>query len=726
MVINSAELSAPRLDKALQTLARSAEMGHIEARSTCGRLFEAFRYPSPIPRDVEICWLLDASKQGSSTAQERLHALDRKIFEHAIEESQFGYRIVCPKLVEALNKQSQSAMESKNPFEVLFGRIHCFASTGDTKYLLGLSNVPKSVYNLVNCLGETPLLVACRHGHATTAAFFLERGSDPRILTNDGVSALHFLSAFDDTHIPKLATLLLAHGAELDRVSGSALIYKEMFDSLFGVVEGTPLLWAVAARNACATKVLVDKGANPFKRKQNPSGTHVPGLEISPIGWGAMFHQHQLLEILLSSAKTHTQHLNLQKLLNSSFTRSHNSLTTTLNIAIDSNPGLRFREYLIHGKDISQITVKCIQLLLKHGATPISRDSQRRDDHPIMIACLSGNVATLEYLWSYKNGSLRPTPKLWSIAFQHVIFHRHRPIFDFLIEHRGDIASDRAIDEEAIRNCFAVTNDQHFVMMSLKLIAKPTSKDLSSDYADLFEFAITTGQLEAAELLFQNGSIHLTRRFSNSTIIGNIILVSSKFPNMEQKVAFVLSLIRDKNELFWNVSYLDECGLTALQAIVFSSTNGGRMNGGVFSIILQHFNDPQYLNSQMKGATHQRYTGFTALHLAVECGNANAVTMLLHNAAVNTNLLTSHGLSPADICVAHEREYTRRAKFRQHSSAANHERQNNLEILRDLISHRGRISKFFDILQLPKQEYHEVENTVTRIQDVFSAGMVFH
>ncbi|KUJ13343.1 uncharacterized protein LY89DRAFT_753994 [Mollisia scopiformis] len=728
MVINSVGLSAPRLVKALEILAQSAKIGHIEARSTCGRLHEVFGYSSPIPRKVEIEWLLAASEQGSLIAQERLQALDPKLFNQAIQNSRCRYGVVCPKLVKLLNEQYQCAMESGDPSEILFGHIHCLASTGNIQLLLRLPNLPRSVYNCVNCIGETPLLIACRGGHATTAALLLERGSDPRIPTKDGVTALHFLSAFDNKHIPKIAALLLKHGAELDKLSGSALIYKEMADSPFGVAEGTPLLWAVAARNPCATQVLVDKGANPFKRIQKSSNVREHGFEASPIGFGAMFHQYQLLKILLSYAKTNTQRLDLRRLLNTSFSRSHNTFTTALPIAIDCNPSFRFREYLIHGKDFEQIPVKCVQLLIEYGADPmiLSHGMHGKGDHPITIACISGNISILEYLWDYKNGSLRPTPILWLSSLQQVIFGHHRLIFDFLIEHRGDIAPDPAVDKAAVEKCFLNTNDQHFVMRSLKLILQPTSADLSSDHTELFEVAVTTGQLEAAKLLFQDGGVHLTGRLVDSTILGNLISVSSNYPNMEQKVAFILSLIPNRDELFWNVSYLDGSGLTALQAIVFSSTNGGRMNAGVFCNILDHFNDRQYLNSQVKGAARQKYTEFTALHLAAQCGNSDAVTMLLHNPMVNANLLNSHGESPADICVAREQEFARRGKFQPHGSVANNERQDNLQILRDLMSAGGRISKFSTIIGTPAQDDYDVESVVNRLQDIFISGMFCH
>ena len=534
---------------ALDLLAQSAKNGNTNARCTFGRLHDIFGYSSPVPRETEIEWLISDSIQGSLTARKRLQALDPKLSKQSLQNSRCRHGAVCPELSKGLNEQYQLAMESHDLSEILFSHIHQSASTGDIQSLLKLPKLPRSDFNCINRLGETPLVIASRSGHATAAALLLERGSDPRIATKDGVTALHFLSAFDDKDIPKMATLFLQHGAELDKLSRSALIYKEMFDSPFGVIAGTPLLWAVAARNTYATQALLDKGANPFERIEKPLRLCNDGIEISPIGWAAMFHQYQLLKILLSYAKTDDQRQDLRRRLNTSFFRSRNTDITVLSIAIDCNLGLRFREYLIHGKYLEQIQAKCIQLLIEYGADPMALPGQ--GNHPITIACISGNITTLKYLWDYKNGSLRPAPKIWLATLQHVIFNHHYIIFDFLIDHRGDIAPNHTIDKKAVEKCFLTSNDQHFVLGSLKLVLEQRKcSERSLDPTELFEVAVTTGQFEAARLLFQNGDVHLTRRFNNSTILGNLISVSSNHPNTEQKVTFILSLLPNKDELF--------------------------------------------------------------------------------------------------------------------------------------------------------------------------------
>ena len=163
---------------------------------------------------------------------------------------------------------------------------------------------------------------------------------------------------------------------------------------------------------------------------------------------------------------------------------------------------------------------------------------------------------------------------------------------------------------------------------------------------------------------------------------------------------------------------------TALQAIILSSTNRGQMSAGVFQNLLDHFTGPKYLNAQIKGAAHHKYTGFTALHLAVQCGNSDAVYMLLHSPGLNANILNSHGNSPADICVAREQEFARRGKFRQHTSFSHNERQTNLKILRELLSARGRISKFSTIIGTPAEDDYDVEGVISKLQDIFISGRI--
>jgi ankyrin repeat protein len=716
MVFRSAglNLSTSRVVNALDLLAQSANNGHLEAQSTVGLLHDALGYSLPVRREVEIEWLFAGSLRGSMTAQTRLKKLDPEKYEEAIVLIGSLYGGLSPEMSRLLHDQNLLDVLSDDASRFPVGYIHYLASIGDLELLIKSSRLPKEMYNLRNILGETPLLVACRAGHAKVATFLLQRGSDPSISTNQGVCPLHFLSAFDNQSIPTMATLLLQYGAVLEQPSRNALLYKEQFDSRFGSVNGTPLLWAVAARNTSATEALVERGADPFKTTTEPVRAidEDDWWEPSPIQWAALWHQHQLLKILLSGAKIPQERIALQQRLNTTFFRCYDSYHSALYAALDCNPTFRFHELLLHGKTYECAALKCVRLLVKYGADPkiLSRDWNNQSDDPIVAACHGGSILLIKYLWQYKNGSLRPTPKRWLDCVQGAIFSHNRSVFDFLFEHREDIASDYAADKAAVKKILLITEDQYFALASLKLVLKPTCAHRSTELVELFETAVWAGHFEAAKHLFQEGGLSLASRIDVNTFLGNLISMSSTHPNVERKISFLLSVLPRTDELFWNVSYLAGSGLTALEAIVCAQNHGSCMNARVFNAILEYFNDPKYLNSQVKGKPCWKYTGYSALHLAVEYNNPDAVLILLSKTGIDPNLLNSRGESPTDLCIVRDQTLAERLdrEFPACTPSIHKEKETNIMVLYNLLSAGGRISKFCAVIRRSSENNFDI------------------
>jgi ankyrin repeat protein len=698
LVLNSEEVSTSSLPKALELLAMSAKYGHIEALYSVGKLTDAFSYPLPFSRKQEIEWLTVASESGSATGKRRFQELEPERFTQVAREIRNRYGFNCPKMNKTLFEESQHAKKSTNFLETLFAHFYEVAITGNVQLLLKLPGYRKEVYNCQNILGETPLLVACRGGHVTVTKLLLKRGADATIATKDGVTPLHFLSAFDDEHIEEMASLLLHHGAEIDKVCSRALIYKELPDSPFGLVQGTPLLWAVAARNSCAVQTLVERGADPFTTG-NPSEALEEGyVEISAIIWAAMFHEHDLLKILLSPRrKSEINGQRVRALLNPTSGRHPGPLYA----AIDCNPGFRFREYLIHGNQFEEAAFRCVQHLIQCGSDPVlltrDRNGSLLGDDPIMLACIGGNMSIIKYLWEYQNGTLRPSPKIWLSTLVYVIFHRIIAVFDFLIEHRSDIATNSKIDIQAVNKSFTLTNDQHIVRGVLKLVLRPNVAYLPSQYKELFMSAIIAGQFDAARLVFQSGCFDAVSRIGDETFLGVFIAASPHYPNMEQKVSFILSLPAEKDELFWNVSYRGGTGVTALQAVICSSTPQALMNATVLNAIIKHFHEPTHLNAQMRGNPSTEFAGFSALHLAAKYSEYEAVTQLLAQPGIKANLLNDCGLTPTDICICLEQAFGGRQQlyeYQENKPSFNRKRQANMKILYKLLAEGGRIAKF--------------------------------
>ncbi|KAJ4292457.1 hypothetical protein N0V90_009119 [Kalmusia sp. IMI 367209] len=720
MIINSEEISPSRLSEAIEFLGQSAKMGHVGARSTFGILHDAFEYPLPVSRELEIEWVLAACHLGSMTAQKRLQSLDSPNYEQIMKRIRHDHGGFSPITNRILREYWDHECGSGNPYLEIACYIHYVASTGDIDSLSTLLIPLEELYDYPNVLGETPLVVACRGGHQEVASFLLEYGSDPTLTTIDGVSALHFLSAFEDKNIPKMALQLLEHGADIEKPCLEAPIYKELFDSPFGVLDGTPLLWATVARNHCAVKELVNRGADPLNTGCLQSSTvGEPKFESSPMRYAAMFHLVDMIEIFLSSAKTDTERLRLRKRLNSTFERSGDKrYETALRVAIDCNTGFRFQEYLIHGASSWEAARRSVQLLVEFGADPMILDRHpQKSVHPILYACFSGNLLTIEYLWNYRNGSLRPKPQLWFTALQTAISNHNHSVFDFLIRHRKDVAPDSEIDRMTVSNIMTITEDRHFVMGSLELVPKPSSAENLELIYEQFLCALHTCQFEAARALFQQGRFNLASQIGGGTILGFLISLSGNHPNIEQKVSFILSLTPEIDDLFWRVGYVGGCGLTALQAVVWRGGRNGSMDLGVFDRVLKQFSDRRYLDARVEGALQHRFSGYSALHLATYCSNMEAVTLLLSSGA-DRNALSSHGESPPDICIDMAEESTMKAailKMGQQGLRAGTEAtigtediSKKLSILYKLLSEGARLSRYFVFLRRSSQDHFDI------------------
>jgi ankyrin repeat protein len=713
MTINSKELPVSRLDEALELLVQSAKRGHVGARCSFGTLCDAFDYKNPVPHEEEVEWVSECSQLGSMSALRRLRILEPSKFKEVTQRIRYEHGGLCPELTKFLLWNCRLDIESGKPRGIVSGRIHYLAITGDIGALQNYPRPPDGNYDLPNTIGETPLLVACRAGHTAVAKFLLYSGSDPSICATTGATALHFLSSFNDKHIPGMASLLLQHGAKIDQLSHNTSIYKELFDSPFGITEGTPLLWAVAAGNLCAAKTLVDRGADPLKRRIKTSHEDEQyAVGLSSMAYAVKFHQYQMITILLSSARTAAKYKALQHRLNTTFEIVPAERYTALYAAVDCDAAVRFREYLIHGKDFWDATQRSVQLLIEFGVDPkISPPaSDGNPSNPIIHAAYSGSLPTMKYLWNYKDGLLRPTPTEWHKALQTAVGMSLHSMFDFLVAHRADITPNKNIDQLAIENLMTITNDQHFVMGSLELIPEVASTSWMNVEKSVFETAIATEQFKAAESLYYRGNLDLTSRYEGRTLLGKFIMGSSELNNVDKKIEFLLSIHGKKDILYWDVDYLERSGLTALQAALCAPTTTGHTQLDVFSTVLKHFNDPEYLNAQIRGLSNHKYTGYSALHLAAYKGRLEAITELLEQPGIDKNLKNCRGETAADMCIIQEIRSIRAYECcnsilpTQSRTPLTEKPSTNLMIFYHLIRVGAQISKFSVMLRRTSQD----------------------
>lgn len=705
-VLNVNDLAGAKVDSALELLTFAARNGHVEAGASVGRLCHAFGRRLAASRDEEMEWLLTACRAGSTTAQRRFRDLDMDRYTTTMRGIRQEHGAICPLLNKVLLIESRSMREAGGLANNVCGDLHESAITGNVALLLKVPQVlPPNYYECENFLGETPLVVACREGHKAVVEILLARGANAAHETACGVTPLHFLAAFDDDDIPGVASALLRHGADIERVCEQGWAYKRSFDSLFGQIAGSPLLWAVAAGNHCAVRTLLARGADPFTMEPYAPTFSRSISRYSAFTWAAVLHQFDLLEAIVDAIKGNP---NLRKRFVAECAEPGGQGYRALCHAIDWSPALRVREFLLHGSECQSVALSCVHLLVESGVDPAhfigssARDRSGKINHPLVAASTSGHPAILQYMWEYCGGSLRPQSKLWITALSCTVFEGLRANFDFLVDCRGDAAANVKLDTKAVIETLSITNDPYFTVGILRLILRHGVVLSPADAHMIFYYAVVLNHFDVARKVFETQDISLTKRHGGETMLGDLISASFDHPNMEPGISFFLSLASSRDKLFWNVAYLDNTGVTALQcAAAYAPIEKFPASPGTFALILEHFSEPKYLNTRLKVTHLGDSAGYTALHMAVHRGNIDAVAMLVEKPGIETNLQTSQGRTPMDICVDQALRYQTEEQTRFRADTAPTKRIiDNMSILDQLLNaeNEGRISKYSTLL----------------------------
>ncbi|KAG8416342.1 hypothetical protein J3459_007328 [Metarhizium acridum] len=139
--------------------------------------------------------------------------------------------------------------------------------------------------------------------------------------------------------------------------------------------------------------------------------------------------------------------------------------------------------------------------------------------------------------------------------------------------------------------------------------------------------ALLAGKYKVAKWLYQTGKCDLTIMEDGKTLLGRLITTSKVYRNASLHIAAFLSL-NPPDEVYYNVMDLLGSRLTALQAVVYIQEyrHGHMATTDILQAILRKKTDTDYLNLRVEGGPWQ---GKTALHLAVESCNVDAVQYLI-------------------------------------------------------------------------------------------------
>ncbi|KAF1841209.1 uncharacterized protein K460DRAFT_421020 [Cucurbitaria berberidis CBS 394.84] len=628
--------------RALSLLNFALETGHTEAKWTIAWIYASFGRQYT---DENLDWLSEGMIAGSRMAARRLRQLDASKYSetrHLIQTKFQG-------IGEGWQIQPQYVQENPVWFEGYpvpeANQMVLLASAGMKDRLEALLQRDVGV-NSMDMMQETPLIAACRSGHVDIVEYLIEKGADASMISKENISALHYLSSFDENKIPYIALLLLAAGCPLDTHSTAHSNLNNGttgMDRYYGLVDGTPLLWAVAADNMTAVETLLDFGADPFDIAQKQSTS----LPYSPVSWATAMHQAEMLEHLLSATDQHE----LSSLLNPTpHTYTSPFRGPPLGSAVAYSGGLVFYRIQLHGSLHREKCRKTIHLLLSKGADPAIVGP---DKEPALHgAGLHGQPYAFQALLEWNNGSLRPDTKLWFEILIGAVVNDRRSTFRELL--KIPVEMNELYAWPRIMATVASYQNTRYYLNAL-ISHQQDSANSPANYTMAFEEALQNECFENARILFDRADKCdiVFRRLEDEddprsresmTLLGRLMRQAIIYASKLQAVREFLALTGGREILFDNVWDVEMGKYNALQVAVgyFPHGKTKTLTAGLLETILKYFKLPRHL------ASIHHVKNRSLLHLAVRYGNVAAVEILLGYPGTDVTHRDDQGGTPFD------------------------------------------------------------------------------
>lgn len=652
-------------EESLKMLTLAATFGHTGAQSMVGRCHEAFRKAPSFDQGLETSkWLLHGIKSGGLCAKRRLRSIDEPLYNIAMKKLRTRYGGVGMKLpyqYKDLPPQDVTIMlrHALNGHGGLYDTKHIFfffaiaGMKAEVSQLLPVINV-----NGVNDWNETALLMACRAGHTAVAQLLLDAGADPAISSKEEVTPLHFLAAFEDKHIRDIAHQLLRHNAPIEARSLRGSSYRHVLDTTFGDVNGTPLMWAVAADSVEATRVLVELGADPFdEAAKDVPRSNVWGNVIhkSPVFHAATKHQYYLLEILLVDTAPFLKRVFKKVTRNDNKWRLNNNirLVGTFGVTDTSSPltycatysaeGL-LKRILLHGKEYEIAFCNTFEVLIRAGADPENVDGEGTS--VMAIAVPNGQPFAVHFLMAWHGGLLRPSPQKWLQYLLYTVTTSDRLMFDTLMQY-SMIADISEHDYKASFGTISRATDDLYFIEPLRDGRKP-----EEDYANYLASALQHGYPNVAKWFYMTGRCDISVQNEETSILGMFLLHSKAFTTFGRAIDLILGLDDLPEEVFYNNWEFNGSQFSALHVAVFNLeyVEGAHIASWTIEKVVAKWNEPHHLNYQI-GAGF--YKGFTPLHAAVWSANVSGVRYLLEQEgdSLDLDLLDADGRTAFDLAL---------------------------------------------------------------------------
>ena len=456
------------------------------------------------------------------------------------------------------------------------------------------------------------LCISCRKGDADSAMllcrFCKSFVADPEI-----PNPLHWLVMFDDQDVQKVGTTLVLGvsddmaGPCRQHINGVPSAGRGVFYFAEHCAEffGTPLHWAVRARNSKLVQLLVKLGADvnirwngPKRFSSDVSGPSLPSL--SPLDIAVAFHLPEVAELLIELGAD---------LSGGSFEETHTAFHC---IGLACVP---FSRYIIHGKGYRNAMRKVMDVLVGRGSNIRETDTNGCD--PLMIALKNPDCDPYIIEELLSAGALATTLTSDTgfnaavLAARNALARRYNVSSLTLVASYVTNINEKDTDGRNPLHHAAIGGSQAMVDILTRLPSFDiNSKALEGQTA--LHFAAVFGSVDVISKLVQNQA---DMEVSNSSGMTALQLAIA-----QRKVAAANTLLDFGAETLFPSGTLHSKG-SILHAAVAGASSADTM---LRPLLMKHarLQTPNVINSV-------DFNGWTALHKAAYFGDCEAVETLL-------------------------------------------------------------------------------------------------
>jgi len=287
--------------------------------------------------------------------------------------------------------------------------LHCAARSGYPEVVKDLINLGIGV-NVINRLGETPLLEASRAGHYEVSRCLMEAGAKADKTSIFGEGPIHFLPFFDEQHIDSISELMVSNGGDVDQWAA-----ENPREGEHGFWGHSPLHYAVARNHIASIRALLRLGADPYAK----------GEGRSAIRWACVFGRAEALDMMAAAS---SRRLSLE-----------DSISEPLEETV-LGPANRLENIKEHGGNHENAKIATLKVLHKYKAINYKDMGGRGQCTVLHYAARAGYPRVVNYLLSHT-----PSKQHLEILYQDrtplmdAIKMGYRDVFEVLLRHGADI-----------------------------------------------------------------------------------------------------------------------------------------------------------------------------------------------------------------------------------------------------------------------------------------------